>query len=85
MVDYDLTKHAQESLAKRSNIRLEWLQQVLEKPQKIESDAIDPELEHRLGRIDEYEGRVLRVIVQTAVTPLRIVTAYFDRTMRNKL
>lgn len=63
-------------------IRLVWLERVLEQPQQVEPDLIDPELEHRLGRIDEYEGRVLRVIVKTG-TPL--ITAYFDRTTRSKL
>ena len=37
------------------------------------------------ARIDEYKGRVLRVIVNAAVRPLRVVTVYFDRAMRNKL
>lgn len=84
-MNYVLTEHARESLAKRSNIRLEWLQRVLEQPQQVEPDPIDSELEHRLGRIDEYEGRVLRVIVNATATPLRIVTVYFDRNMGKKL
>jgi len=62
-----------------------WLERVLETPQHVEQDPIDPELEHRLGRIDEYGGRVLRVIVKTTVTPLRVVTVYFDRTIRGRL
>ena len=81
-MDFDLTEHARESLRKRPNIRLE---HVLHKPERSEPDGIDPDLEHRLGRIDEYEGRVLRVIVNRAVRPLRVVTVYFDRAMRNKL
>ena len=83
-MEYELTEHARVSLTIRSNIRLMWLERVLEQPQRVEPDPIDPELEHRLARIDEYEGRVLRVIVKTG-TPLRIVTAYFDRNMRGKL
>lgn len=58
----DLTAHARESLNKRRNIRLAWLERVLERPQLIQADALDAELEHRLGRIDEFEGRVSRVI-----------------------
>lgn len=84
-MEYELTERARVSLTIRSNIRLSWLERVLEQPQRVEPDAIDPELEHRLAYIDEYEGRVLRVIVKTTVTPLRIVTAYFDRNMRGKL
>lgn len=48
-------------------------------------DSVDAELEHRLGRIQEYDGRVLRVIVKKDTTPLRIITFYFDRTMRRRL
>lgn len=57
-MNYELTAHAQESLNKRRNIRLEWLERVLEHPMSIEADAIDTELEHRLGKIGEFEGRV---------------------------
>jgi len=58
---------------------------VLSQPQFVEPDPIDSELEHQLGRIDEYDRRVLRVIVKANVTPLRVVTVYFDRNMRGKL
>lgn len=83
-MDFDLTEHARESLRKRPKIRMTW-EQVLRNPERSEPDGIDPDLEHRLGRIDECEGRVLRVIVNRAVSPLRIVTVYCDRAMRNKL
>jgi hypothetical protein len=32
-MNYELTAHAQESLNKRNNIRLEWLERVPEQPQ----------------------------------------------------
>jgi hypothetical protein len=38
------------------------------------ADPVDPVLEHRLGCIDEYGGRVLRVIVNSNVDPLRVIT-----------
>ena len=84
-MDFELTEHARESLRKRPNIRMTWVEQVLRNPERSEPDGIDRDLEHRLGRIDECEGRVLRVIVNRAVSPLKIVTVYFDRAMRNKL
>ena len=62
-MDVDFTEHACESLRERSNIRLVWVEPVLQNPERSEPDGIDPDLEHRLGRIDEHEGRVLRVIV----------------------
>jgi hypothetical protein len=82
---YDLTDHARESLRKRSTILLEWVERVLQQPERVESDSVDAELEHRLGRIPEYDGRVLRVIVKTATNPLRVITCYFDRKMRRRL
>lgn len=49
------------------------------------ADPLDSELEHRLSKIDEFEGRVLRVIVNPNVDPIRVITAFFDRGMRDKL
>jgi hypothetical protein len=66
---YDLTDHARESLRKRPTIRLEWIERVLQQPDRVEPDSVDAELEHRLGRIPEYDGRVLRVIVKKATNP----------------
>ena len=82
---YELTGHARQSLQKRPTIRLEWVERVLNQPERVEEDRIDPELEHRLCRIPEYDGRVLRVIVKRSTTPLRIITLYFDRKMRRHL
>lgn len=82
---YELSDHAQESLRIRPVIRMEWIEQILRHPQLVESDSVDAELEHRLGRIQEYDGRVLRVIVKKNTNPLRVITFYFDRRMRRRL
>ena len=84
-MDYQLTEHARESLRKRTSIRVEWLERVLLQPERVEKDRTDPELEHRLRRIQEAEGRVLRVIVRKASHPIRVITCYFDRKMRRQL
>ncbi len=84
-LNYELTAHAKESLHKRSNISLEWLERAITMPELVYPDKIDAELEHRLLKIDEYEGRVLHVIVNPNVDPNRVITAFFDRNMRNKL
>ncbi len=81
---YDLTNHARESLRKRPIIRLGWIESVLQKPDFIEPDPVDSESEHRLGRIHEYDGRVLHIIVKNGTTPLRVITLYFDRKMRRQ-
>jgi hypothetical protein len=74
---YVLTEHAKETLQRRSNIQLHWLEQAITAPHQIEKDATDPELTHHLFKIEEFEGRVLRVIVNQTVDPMRIITAFF--------
>jgi len=81
---YELTQHAREILHER-DISLEWLERILAAPERIEPDSRDASLEHRLGRIAQHGNRVLRVILNPQVTPPRVVTVYFDRTMRDKL
>ncbi len=78
------TAHAVTVMAER-RIPREWAERVLLQPDWEEPDRTDPALRHALGRIEEYDGRVLRVIDNATVIPPRIVTAYFDRSMRNRL
>jgi hypothetical protein len=75
---YFLTEHARDALEKRQ-IPLEWMERTFESPEWTERDSMDDDLEHRLARIPEFEGRVLRVIVNSKTNPMRIVTVYFDR------
>lgn len=84
-MNFELTEHAKESLRKRPNIRTEWIEQVLTNPELVEPDRSDPELEHRLGKIVENKGRVLRVIIKKNTEPVRLITCYFDRKMRRQL
>ena len=83
-MQYALTAHATDALGKR-NIRREWLERVLAAPSRRVPDPIDPTLEHRLAIIPEHDNRVLRVIVNIQYNPVRVVTLYFDRTMRGTL
>jgi len=48
-------------------------------------DKDDIELEHALAKIPEFGNRVLRVIYKKKASPLKIITVYFDRTMRGKI
>ena len=82
--NYVLTEHARIAIEER-RISIEWLERVLAAPAMVEGDRDLPNLKHRLGAIEEYGGRVLRVIIDVDVEPVRVVTAYFDRTMRGKL
>lgn len=80
---YELSRHASDAIAKRG-IELAWLEQALSEPLRVEPDRHDTALEHRLGRIPEFGDRVLRVVVNVEVEPVRIVTLYFDtRQTRN--
>ena len=42
-------------------------------------------MERRYRRIPEHGGRVLRVAVNTAVEPERVVSVFFDRKMKGRL
>ena len=82
--EYVLTQHAQDVIKERG-INVLWLEQVLLSPERCEPDPTDPDLEHRLGRIFEYGNRVLRVVASRQAKPVRIVTAYFDRRIKEML
>jgi hypothetical protein len=81
---YTLSAHAQVVIAERK-IAIAWIERVLYNPEKTESDRHDPQLKHSLGRIEEFGGRVLRVIYNPDTKPMKIITAYFDRTARDKI
>ncbi|MBU1694321.1 MAG: DUF4258 domain-containing protein [Verrucomicrobia bacterium] len=83
-MNYTLTRHAAHVLHERA-IAVEWLERALRDPQRVESDAEDKRLEHRLVRIAEHGHRVLRVVVNKSVRPEKVITVYFDRAMRGKL
>ena len=48
-------------------------------------DLNDFEIERFYCKIPEKGGRVLRVAVNIRVAPWRVVSAFFDRTMKGKL
>jgi len=77
-MDYIMTEHARDALEKR-RIPLEWLERTIAVPEWTEKDSMDEDLEHRLARIPEFGGRILRVIININTEPPRIVTVYFDR------
>ena len=56
-----------------------WVERAVTDPEAVETDKIDPGLDHCLKRIPEYGDRVLRVVADRSASPVRIVTAYFDR------
>ncbi len=83
-MNYTLSKHAKKVLAERE-IPLEWLERALNEPLLRAPDPDDASLERRYRPIPEYEGRVLRVVINLSVEPIRVVSVFFDRKMRGKL
>jgi uncharacterized protein DUF4258 len=83
-VKYELSQHAKDSVAERE-IRIEWIEHVLNAPTKRLPDRRNPALEHLLGTIAESGGRALRVVINPATVPIRVVTVYFDRKMKGKV
>ena len=79
-----LTKHAERVIRERG-VELEWIERAISSPQRVEKDRADIALKHHLITVPEHGGRVLRVVVNRAVSPARVITAYFDRNMRRKL
>jgi len=81
---YELTKHAKKVLAERG-IPIEWMERTLAEPELRQPDPDDAAVERRYRRIPEFGGWVLRVAVNTAVEPNRVVSIFFDRQMKGKL
>jgi Domain of unknown function (DUF4258) len=61
-MNYTLTEHAKKVVTERG-IPLEWLERVLNEPVLRKPDLDDASLEHRYRPILEFDGRVLRVVV----------------------
>ncbi len=78
-----LSRHALAMVVER-DIDISWIERALRHPERVEADSRDRELRHALAPIPERDGRVLRVVYNETTVPWRIVTAYFDRTQRNK-
>ena len=81
---YELTQHATKALAERE-ISLAWVERTLDSPELKAPDPDDPAVQRLFRRIPEFGNRVLRVAVNTTVEPVRVVSVFFDRTMKGKL
>ena len=83
-MNYELTKHAQKALEERG-IQSAWMDKTLSAPECVLADPEDATVERYFRRIPEFGGRILRVAVNTTVEPKRVVSVFFDRTMKGKL
>ena len=71
------TKHALDQMESR-NIPYNWVEEVIAEPVLRQPDPTHAEIERFYGPVTELGGRYLRVAVNTAVTPWRIVTVFVD-------
>jgi hypothetical protein len=83
-MNYTLTEHAKKISTERE-LPLEWLERVMNEPVLREPDPDDASLERRYRRIPEFDGRILRVVVNTTVEAIRVVSVFFDRSKRGQL
>lgn len=83
-MDFVLSKHAEASAAERE-IPLEWIREVLEDPELREADRREAGVELFYARIAAYGNRVLKVVVNVQVDPWRVMSVYFDRSMKERL
>lgn len=83
-IKLEFTKHAARVMVERA-VSVEWVERVVSKPKLREPDPNDPEVERFFCPIPERNDRVLRVAVNTRVSPWRVVSVFFDRNMKGEL
>lgn len=82
--ELEFTEHAVHAMAER-RILVEWVERAVTEPMLRAPDLNDFEIERFFCKIPEKGGRVLRVAVNIRVAPWRVVSVFFDRTMKGKL
>lgn len=80
----EYTRHATHAMQERL-IAEEWVEATVAEPALRTSDPNDVEVERFYRPIPEHGGRVLRVVVNTRVAPWRVVSVFFDRSVRGQL
>jgi hypothetical protein len=80
----EFTEHAKEAIKERK-IEYHWIQQTLNEPELRTQDPNDSQVERFFQKIPENGNRVLRVAVNTNAWPWKVVSVFFDRTMKGKL
>ena len=77
----EYTPHALDVMERRG-IRPEWVERAVARPQLRIRDPYDGTVDRFFRRVPERGGRVLRVAVNIESEPWRVVTTFFDRSMR---
>jgi hypothetical protein len=81
-LDFEFTTHAKEMLKQRNILEEDVLRTIYHPDWKNigQDDNV-----HCFKKIDEYENRVLHVIINPGTVPKKVVTAFFDRKARKLL
>jgi hypothetical protein len=75
------TKHARDVIEERE-LPEEWILRVVHEPAQV--DAKPDGTTHYLAPVEEFEGRILRVVIAGEGDDCRLVTVFFDRRQRRK-
>ena len=79
MEDFELSIHIRDMLIERQLLE-DWVWRAIETPDKRWTG--DEGNEHFAKAIEERENRILHVVVNVALRPKRVVTAFLDRRLR---
>jgi uncharacterized DUF497 family protein len=77
-----LTRHAQTKLQERG-LKMDWVERTVRNPLWVEPEPRDKTAERRFATIEEFGGRILRVVCVETENDIRVITALFDRDARN--
>ena len=80
-MDIELSSHS-ESMLRERDILEEWLWLAIEEPD--EKALMDDGNVHYMKAIQQFGGRVLRVVVNQQSAPRIVVTVFFDRRLRRQ-
>lgn len=78
-----LTRHVEIRMRER-DLQFSWIEQAARQPLWTEAEPNDPTAERRFAAIDEFGGRILRVVCVETDTAIRVITATFDGNARRK-
>jgi hypothetical protein len=78
-MDVRFTQHAEDVIAERE-LKREWIERALDHPAKV---VASPDgTQHHLVRIARCGDRVLRVVINPGTQPPSVITAFFDRRVK---
>ena len=78
------TDHAKHAISER-NINISWIEETISNPEMRIPDPVDRTAERFYRKIPDKGNRVLRVVINTTTLPWRVVSVFFDRTMKGKI